>query len=511
MKSPSSIDDFLHDASNIFHAGPAGVKVLLPESEDELREILKKANRDDELVTIAGSHTGLTGASVPRQGGVVVGMESMLSVNSGIGYEDDLQGKIAYRQVKDYWEHQKFFLPPGITLRTLQRILDSYGKWFPPNPTEQLAEIGSCVANNSSGSRSFDFGPVRNHVTSLRVVLPQGDVVEVKRGEIWAKDGRLSFQSDERKYDIQIPTYKMPEVKNSAGLYAKPDMDWIDLFVGSEGTLGVFTEIGIRTFPKRDIETALFFFKDEYEALDFVDAARKHRGKMMNYDEDTERIGFISLEFFDRHALNMAKTGRPIKGGAAVEVEYFEEDYGALGVLSDMASGSVDSWVNDNIAEFRHSIPQAVNEETRRTGTRKVNIDLAVPVKHFRKLYEECKSAGEDFSRYCGSKEIHYAVWGHAGDCNLHFNLIPRTQEELIYAERMYPRMISKAVQEYGGTLSAEHGVGKKGIIFAGQWEPMLLFMYGDRGLREIGAVKEVLDPKFLLNRGNMVPYGWGR
>lgn len=510
MKSPSSIDDYLRDASNIFHADGAKVsKVLLPESEGELREILLKANMDNELVTVAGSHTGLTGASVPMHGGIVVGMEAMLNIPHGVEHPDQLHGSVSYLILDKRDYNKSVILPPGISLKSVESILSSHNLWFPPNPTEQLAELGSCVANNSSGARSFLYGPTRKYVNSLRVVLPQGDVLDIKRGEVFSKKGILAFESSERKYEIKVPTYTMPSVKNSAGLYAMPGMDLVDLFIGSEGILGVFSEIGIRTEYKTRIETALLFFREESQALDFLDNARNYKG----YDEDAERNGFVSLEFFDSNSLKMASSGRQVKGNAAVEAEYFEIDNGTFTLLYQLAEryGALDSWVSEDISELRQSIPKNINEVVRKHGTRKVNIDTAVPESKFKKLYSDLKKTGEDYSRLCSTEGIHYAIWGHAGDCNLHLNLIPRTQEELKHAEKMYLRIISKAVQEYGGTLSAEHGVGKKGINFAGKWEPLLLFMYGDRGLREISAVKEALDPKFILNRGNMVPYGWGK
>jgi D-lactate dehydrogenase (cytochrome) len=147
---------------------------------------------------------------------------------------------------------------------------------------------------------------------------------------------------------------------------------------------------------------------------------------------------------------------------------------------------------------FRHSLPENVNETMRQRGMKKMGMDLAVPdekLDELMKIYREEGAA-------CGSD---YVLFGHVGDNNLHLNFLPKKEEEMDCVRATYLSIAGKAIK-MGGTISAEHGVGKKQFPVNGQMTPYLGLMYNEDELRSIGKVKKALDPRFVLNRGNMIP-----
>jgi len=159
------------------------------------------------------------------------------------------------------------------------------------------------VITNASGARSFHYGPTRDWVLALTVVLACGDTLRVRRGQTLVDDdNRIRFTSDSGdRYDVQCPTYSLPRVKNAAGLYASPKMDLIDLFVGNEGILGVFGEIEIRLAPKpAELIADVAFFESEANALSYASDIRELRQK-----------GIIATEYFDANSLAFIRDKEP--------------------------------------------------------------------------------------------------------------------------------------------------------------------------------------------------------
>ncbi|MFC1769413.1 FAD-binding oxidoreductase [Nanoarchaeota archaeon] len=311
MKHPATLDDFLTDESRMFRADPKGVKtVFLPENYKELSCILRDANVSGELVTVAGSHTGLNGGSVPMDGGVVVGVEGLLNVTLARGFKSftthhQLHGLMSYAINED--ETEAIF-PAGASQLAVEAILNSHGLWHPPNPTEKLALMGSIVANHSSGGRSFGFGTIRDYITRLGVVFPNGGFKLFSRGDITSNEfDRFNFSAGSQDYNFRRPTYEIPNLKTSAGLYTRPGMDFLELLTGSEGILGVFTEVGFRVEKKRPYKSSLLFFEKEDDAFSFVDSMKQFRldGEEYRNDPDSQDLGILTLEFFDNNSLRL--------------------------------------------------------------------------------------------------------------------------------------------------------------------------------------------------------------
>ena len=159
-------------------------------------------------------------------------------------------------------------------LSDLQRAVDQEGMLYPPDPTERGCFIGGNVATNASGARTFKYGPTRNYVSWLKVVLASGEVLELRRGQVRADAaGRVRIG----KIEVKLPDYRMPATrKNATGYFVAPEMDAIDLFIGSEGTLGVICEIETRLLPKPEgLLSGIVFFADEADVLAVVAEARR--------------------------------------------------------------------------------------------------------------------------------------------------------------------------------------------------------------------------------------------
>jgi D-lactate dehydrogenase (cytochrome) len=229
------IQNYLKDASNTEGFCDA---VYFPESTEEIKKIIIEAAEKKISVTISGSKTGLSGAAVPR-GGIVISMERMNNI-------------IEINKAEKY-----ALVEPGVFLSDLNRELESHNLYFPPDPTELNCFIGGIAATNASGAKSFKYGATRNFVQSLDIILSTGESISLARGEVFASGRKLKLKTDSgRLIHLELPDLNMPGTKNAAGYYCEKDMDAIDLFIGSEGTLGLFSKIKLQLL---DYPESFFF------------------------------------------------------------------------------------------------------------------------------------------------------------------------------------------------------------------------------------------------------------
>src|SRR6185437_1879229 len=210
-------------------------RLIVPETEEQVREILAEAVHSETPVTILGSRTGLTGSCVP-QGGWAVSLERFRKLEIENGFAR---------------------VGPGVTLMELRDAAAKTGQFYAPDPTEILASIGGTIATNASGSRSFKFGSTRRHLRALRVARMDGSVRWYRRGEA---------------VDFDVPAIPSPDTKKSTtGYRLAPGMDWVDLFCGSEGTLGVTLEAEVDLLPiPAELFAGVIFFASDDDALDAV-------------------------------------------------------------------------------------------------------------------------------------------------------------------------------------------------------------------------------------------------
>src|SRR5437660_893183 len=298
--APDEIQDYLSDASYV-HGGHAD-RVALPENAEQIAETLVDATRTQTPVTISGAGTGTVAGRVPF-GGIVLATDKLNRIKSIV--RDNGGGRA--------------MVEAGVRLIDLQRAVESEGLMYPPDPTERNCFLGVNVATNASGARTFKYGPTRNYVTRLKIALPTGELIDLRRGELHAHaDGQLSIPLPSgRVIQAQLPSYQMPQVrKHASGYFVAPGMDVIDLFIGSEGTLGVIVEIEVRLLPKPEaILSGVVFFDSEESLLAFVREARER--SLTNRLSSTDRgnstvsegsvLDARALEYFDVESLRFLR------------------------------------------------------------------------------------------------------------------------------------------------------------------------------------------------------------
>lgn len=406
-----------------------------------------------------GAGTGLTGGAV-AQGGWVLSTERL----SGLEIEPGLARAGA-----------------GVRLEDLQSAASRAGQFYPPDPTEWAASVGGTIATNASGSRSFRYGATRRFVEALDVALMDGRLRRFRRGE---------------PIDFDVPPVSLPAVsKNTAGFHLRPGMDWVDLFVGSEGVLGVVTGAELKLLPEaRALIAGVVFLPDDAAAVGAVDAWRGVGGLRM-------------MEYFDRGSLDLLRARHPdipSGTGAALLIEQECDDPGEEVDLwverLEAVGGDIErSWFAEAGAErerfrrFRHGLPEAVNDMVRRRGLMKLGSDYAVPL--------ACNAAMLAIYRERLEAEFagRFVIFGHIGDAHVHVNLLPESAAEFERGRELMLELAREAVR-LGGTVSAEHGLGKRKA-------ELLRIQYSDTEIEAMRQVKRRLDPGWLLGRGNLFVY----
>jgi D-lactate dehydrogenase (cytochrome) len=369
--------------------------------------------------------------------------------------------------------------------------VDHEGLLYPPDPTERGCFVGGNVATNASGARTFKYGPTRNYINRLKVVLASGEVLDLRRGEVRAAHDRIRLG---KSIEVQLPDYRMPATrKNASAYFVAPEMDAVDLFIGSEGTLGVICEVEVKLLPKPEgLLSGVVFFADEGNVLALVREVRAH-------------VDARAVEFFDEESLKFLREKYPTIPAEAVAAIFFEQETTATTedavlnqwlALLDQHHAIADSWFATNeqdqakLREFRHQLPVLMNEWFAHYRQRKVSTDMAVPDDAFPGLFRLYKET-------LRSSDLRYTIFGHIGDNHVHVNILPRDEAEGAHARELYVEFLKYAAS-VGGTLSAEHGVGKLKRDY-------LHLFYTDIQLREMATLKKALDPNGILGRGNIL------
>jgi D-lactate dehydrogenase (cytochrome) len=491
---PDEMQSFLADSSHV--SGGFAERVVFPETAEEVAEFLAEASRAQTPVTISGAGTGTVAGRVPF-GGVLLATDKLNRIKQLV--HDGPGAGFAVAEA-------------GVVLGDFQSAIESEGLLYPPDPTERSCFLGGTVATNASGARTFKYGPTRNYVERLTIALATGDVIDIRRGDLHADAGggvAIPLPSG-RLIETQLPTYQMPHVrKHASGYYVAPGMDLIDLFIGSEGTLGVILEVEAKLLPKPEgLLSGVVFFKSEPDLLGFVSEARErslaNRGRSQSISEGSA-LDARALEYFDIESLGFLRQKYPKIPAPAIGAIFFEQETTSstedslmtdwLSLLERHDALADDSWFATNEAdqaglrEFRHALPVLMNEWFARHNQRKISTDMAVPDDAFAGML------GFYQDSLCGGN-LRYTIFGHIGDNHVHVNILPRDDDEAAKAREIYRTFIRRAV-DCGGTISAEHGIGKLKREY-------LRELYGDAHLREMAALKRAFDPAGILGRGNM-------
>lgn len=418
--------------------------VAFPETASQISQILRLANEKLIPVIPRGAGSGFTGGAVPVRGGIVLSTERMNRIIS-ISQED----LVAVVQ-------------PGVVTAEFQREAARMGLFYPPDPASQeFSTLGGNAAECAGGMRALKYGVTRDYVLGLEVVLPTGQILRT--------GGRT--------------------VKNVVGY------DLTRLIVGSEGTLGVITEMILKLIPLPEARRTVLCFSPTVEAASLAVTRVLREGILPS-----------AMELVDRACLDCVAKAKPVdfpeSAGAMllIEVDGSEQAVAAqvqkvAGVCGRLGSLELKVSRDEAEAEALWSLRRAISPALARIRPHRLNEDVVVPRSCLAQAMERFHQIGVKF-------KVPVTAFGHAGDGNIHVNVLydPSDTEETRRAEQAAEAVMRTTV-ELGGSLSGEHGIGLTKASFL----PLELSC---EALELMGRIKALLDPNGILNPGKIFPNG---
>lgn len=440
--------------------------VFRPATKDELKEIIARCQKHEIPFTPCGSQTSVTGASIANKG-ILISMEKL---NQIIGIEPQSDGTARVR------------VQPGIILSKLQDEMIRLGFFYPPDPTSrEEVQLGATVATNATGEDSYYYGPTRNYVLSIEILTAEA-----------------SFLRIEREKNPQ----ELNRDKNKAGYLLDEEIDPI---IGSEGTLGIISEIELLVLPRPNpFAGLLLFFQVESEALRAV----------QRLDESRDLLNLRCLEYLDHQATRWIgeRSERyrvpddcctlylkfELENEEKMEVilEILEKIYAEVCSFHELFASSLLAQDYSELAELRrlrHHVPATINEiaqMNKKNGGGKIGSDWWVPLCNLSAQFEFMRSTLSSLAH------IPIIVFGHIGNGHPHVNLLPADADQKEMALVATKKCMENAAL-LGGGVAGEHGLGKiKTWALAMQWDQVKI--------AEMLKVKKLWDPKGLCAPGNL-------
>ena len=413
--------------------------VVIPETEEEIQKIVNICYQEGIPITPRGAGSGYTGGALPVKGGVLISFEKMDKI-----LEIDEENAIARVQ-------------PGVITYRLQQTVEKKGLFYPPDPASyKFCTIGGNVAENAGGPRCVKYGVTREYVMELNTVIHTGEIIHTGR----------------------------PTLKDVAGY------DITRLLIGSEGTLGIFTEITLKLIPKpKSAKTVKAIFQD-------ISAV----GKTVK-DIFKSGISPSALEFMDKLAINAVEDfghfGLPRDAEVLLLIEVdghplaLEEEIKEVARICEMNGATVEVAQTEQEAnklwEARRSLSPAVSK----LGRVKINEDIVFPRSYLPEALPELREIGRKYN-------LKMVNFGHIGDGNVHANFMISglDKDELARVEKAVEEVFDLAIR-YGGSITGEHGVGITKANFMKK-------MFKPQEMDIMRGIKKVFDPQNLINPGKM-------
>ena len=439
-------EDYAHDEMEIYGSHMPDV-VIMAQSAEEIAKVVKICNDNRIPVTTRGAGTGLTGAAIPLLGGVLICTEKM---NKILGFDLD---------------NMSVTIQPGVLLHDLAEECSGKGLLYPPDPGEKFATVGGNVSTNAGGMRAVLYGTTRNYVRAMQVVLADGTIA---------------------RFGANV-------CKTSTGY------SMIDMMVGSEGTLGIITELTLKLLPAPGVVASLVIpFEDLHDCISTVPKLKMSSIKLQAIEFMERQMVLTSEKYVGKSVFPQAVDGVTAGAYLLVTIEADNEDQlmerieaaselvleaGAIDVLvADTPSKMKEAWTT------RSSFIEAIKAEFKLMD----ECDVVVPIACIADYLAEVKKIGET----CG---VELRCYGHAGDGNLHIKLCSNDLSEEEFRARCakcFDMIYDKAV-DFGGLLSGEHGVGVGKL-------PYMERFVGAATLEIMKRVKQAFDPNMILNPGKV-------
>jgi glycolate oxidase len=414
--------------------------VAFATTTEEISRVLRWANQTRTPIVVRGNGTGLSGGTVPSEGSVVLCLsrfDRVLEMDRG---------------------NLTLLVEPGVTTQTIFEHADKVGLLYPPDPgSMKISTIGGNVANNSGGLRGLKYGVTKDYVMGFELVLPSGEVTWI--GNKCVKD---------------VAGYSLREV-----------------FIGSEGTLGIFTKILLRLLPRPAAKrTMLAVYTGMEAAAETVSAIIAHP------------IIPCTLEFLDKTTINcvedFAQVGLPREAGAVLLME--TDGHPAVvkeeaEIMADLArkNGAIDVRIAETTADALKlaTARRSAFAALARVAPTTILEDVTVPRTELAGMVHFIQELAE-------KHRLRIGVFGHMGDGNLHPTFLTNEKdlEEMHRVEEAMAEIMTETVRRHG-TITGEHGVGLAKKKF-------LRESVGDTNMKLMGQLRRILDPNGILNPGKM-------
>lgn len=413
--------------------------VVIPETQEEVQKIVKICYENGIPVTPRGAGSGYTGGALPVKGGVLVSFEKMDKI-----LEVDEENAVARVQ-------------PGVVTFRLQQEVEKRGLFYPPDPASyKFCTLGGNVAENAGGPRCVKYGVTIEYVMELNTVIHTGEVIHTGR----------------------------PTLKDVAGY------DITRLLIGSEGTLGLFTEITLKLIPKpKASKTAKAIFSDIASV-----------GKTVK-DIFKAGISPSALEFMDKLAINAVEDfgnfGLPRDAEVLLLIEVdghpkaVDEEIVEVARICELNGAKVEIAKTDVEAAKLWEARRALSPAVAKLGRTKINEDIVFPRSYLPEALPRLREIGRKYN-------LKMVNFGHIGDGNVHANFMINglDPDEVARTEKAVEEVFNLAL-EYGGSITGEHGVGiTKAKFMKKQFKPQEMDI--------MRKIKKVFDPQDLINPGKM-------
>lgn len=438
--------DYSHDEMPIYGAAMPEVAVEARTTE-EVAAVMRLCNEHHVPVTPRGAGTGLTGGAVAMYGGIVLSLEKM---NKILGYDED---------------NMMVSVQAGVLFQDLSEDAAKRGFLYPPDPGEKFATLGGNVSTNAGGMRAVKYGTTRDYVRAMTVVLPTGEVIHLGAS-----------------------------VSKSSSGYSL-----LNLMIGSEGTLGIITELTLKLLPRpKQVISLIVLYENLKDCIGTVPKLMRANLHPQTLEFMEHDIIQVSEDYLGKKTFPQKFQGKDVNAYLLVSFEGDSDDQltdiiekasdvvleaGALDVLvADTPQLKKDAWA------ARSTFLDAIDSSTKLVD----ECDVVVPVS---KIPDYLTSIKETAKAY----KFHLQDFGHAGDGNLHIYCCSNDMEVDVFNRQVadFMRRAYATATEMGGLISGEHGIGHGKLDYLAE-------VAGPVKMRLMRDIKKVFDPNAILNPGKV-------
>lgn len=413
--------------------------VAIPKNTREVADILRIAYRHGIAITPRGAGTGLTGGAVPLAGGIVLDMSRMDKI---LGIE---------------LENLQVLVEPGVIPARLNEALAPYGFFFPPDPgSADMCTLGGLIANSGSGMRAVKYGTVRDYVLDLEVVLPDGSIIHT----------------------------------GSRNLKSASGYDLTQLFIGSEGTLGVITSARLRIHPLPQARAVVLAYFSELDNAGRAVVASLSKGILPSACEILDKTAILVLKEYDPKLELVTAEAMLIfeLDGVESTVGYYSERI--IEVCSSLGAFYIEKALDEisqrRVWAGRRLVGVAISRLNPNKTRVYIGEDIAVPLRNVPSMLRKIREISRNF-------HMQIMTWGHIGDGNLHTGMAIDTLNDKEWEQlHKVGDAIHRAALELGGTVTGEHGIGRARGVY--------MDIEHGKSFEVMVAVKKAIDKKNIMN-----------